>query len=99
MLRLVDEAGGEAATQYLPAYHYLMGYLELERGNFETAKKHLEQGDLNDPFQKLLLARSYEGLSRHTEARKLYQEILESTNNGLERALAYPEAQKKLTAL
>ena len=93
------DGGGETAQQYLPAYHYLAGYLKLESGDLNDALGHLKQANANDPFQKLLLARTYERKGDKENARKTYEEIVASTNNGLERALAYPEAKSKLSTL
>ena len=52
-----------------------------------------------DPFQKLLLARAYEKSGDKTSAKKAYAEVVASTAQGLDRALAYPEARKRLWAL
>jgi tetratricopeptide (TPR) repeat protein len=93
--KMIDE-GGEAAKQYLPAYHYLAGYLKLEAGEAKAAVEELKQANAQDPFHTLLLARAYERLSDKENARKAYQLVLDSTQNGLERALAYPEAKRKL---
>lgn len=90
------EDGGQDAQQYLPAYHYLKGYLELEKGDFAKATEYLTQSDLNDPFQKLLLARAYEGSGKLDMAGNLCREIVDSASNSLERALAYPEARRKM---
>ena len=90
------EEGGETAEQYLPAYHYLAGYLELEAGNAEKAVEHLKQSNPNDPFHKLLLARGLDEIGERENALKAYQDVVDSTNNGLERALAYPEAKQQL---
>jgi tetratricopeptide (TPR) repeat protein len=96
--KMIDEAG-ENGKQYLPAYHYLMGYLDLERGNAGAAVEHLEQSNPDDPFHRLLLARAYERKGEKASARKTYEQVVASTANGLERALAYPEAKKKLALL
>ena len=61
--------------------------------------EHLKQADPNDPFNKLLLARAYEKLKQKDKARQAYEEILASQNNGIERALAYPEAKRRLPTL
>ena len=98
-VRKLIDAGGETAKQYLPAYHYLAGYLKLESGDLDEALEHLKQANANDPFQKLLLARTYEKKGDKENARKTYEEIVASTNNGLERALAYAEAKSKLSTL
>lgn len=98
-IRKMIDNGGESARQYLPAYHYLVGYLKLESGDLDAAVEHLKQADPGDPFQKLLLARAYERKGDKTSAREAYEEIVASTANGLERALAYPEAKRKLSTL
>jgi len=95
--RMIDE-GGEEAKQYEPSFHYLAGYCKLEAGDTEAAIQHLKQADPNDPFQHLLLARAYEKAGQQAEARKTYQEVVASKVNNLERALAFPEAQRKLSA-
>ena len=92
------EEGGEAGKQFLPAYHYLAGYLKLEAGDARAAVEELKQADPQNPFHTLLLARASEKIGDHDGARKAYQAILDSKQNGLERALAYPEARRKLPA-
>ena len=98
-MRKMIEEGGETAAQYLPAYHYLAGYLKLERGEIEEAVEHLEKANPQDPFHRLLLARAYERKGEKEIARKTYEEVVASTANGIERALAYPEAKRKLATL
>jgi tetratricopeptide (TPR) repeat protein len=96
--KMIDE-GGEEGKQYVPAYHYLAGYVKLEAGEYPAAIEHLKQADSDDPFHKLLLARAYEKAGDKASAKKAYEEILASRQNNLERALAYPEAKKKLATL
>ncbi len=98
-VRKMIEDGGEAGKQYLPAYHYLAGYLKLERGETDEAITHLEQANPDDPFHRLLLGRAYERKGDKASARKNYENVLASTANGIERALAYPEAKAKLATL
>ncbi len=90
--------GGEAGRQYWPAYHYLAGYAKLESGDGLAALEHLLQADADDPFHTLLLARAYEKLGRKDEAKAAYQKVVASQAAGIERALAYPEAKRKLSA-
>lgn len=90
------EDGGKEGEQYWPAYHYLAGYVVLEKGDYPAAIGHLKQSDLTDPFHKLLLARAYMKAGNKEEALKLYGEIVNSTTNNIERALSYPEAKKML---
>jgi len=88
------ESGGENGAQFMPAYHYLAGYLKLEEGDAEKAAEHLKQANPNDPFHTLLLARALSKLGDEKGAKEAYQTIVDSNNNGLERALAFPEAKK-----
>jgi len=95
--KMIDE-GGEPAKQYLPAWHYLAGYLKLEAGDGKAAVDELKQANAQDPFHTLLLARAYEKVGDQTSAKATYKAVIDSNQNGLERALAFPEAKKKLTA-
>lgn len=97
-IKKMIEEGGEQGAQFWPAYHYLAGYLKLEAGDAATAVKHLEQADPNDPFHTLLLARAYDKAGRASDAKQAYERVLASQNNGLERALALPEAKRKLAS-
>jgi len=93
--KMIDDAG-EPARQYLPAWHYLVGYLKLEAGEPAAAVEELKQANPQDPFHQLLLARAYEKSGDRDSARAAYQAVVASRQNGLERALAYPEAKRKL---
>jgi tetratricopeptide (TPR) repeat protein len=95
-IKKMIDAAGERGKEYLPAYHYIAGYLKLEAGDAKAAIEHLKQADQSDAFHKLLLARAYEKAGDETSAQKTYKEIVDSTQVNLERALAYPEAKKKL---
>lgn len=98
-IKKMIEEGGEEGKQFWPAYHYLAGYLKLEAGDNAAALEHLKQANPDDPFHTLLLARAYERVGQKDEARKTYQKVLDSKQAGIERALAYPEAKKKVQAL
>jgi tetratricopeptide (TPR) repeat protein len=95
--KMIDD-GGEAGKQYLPAWHYLAGYLKLEAGDNAAAVVELKQADPDNPFHQLLLARAYEKSGEPAQARKAYRAVVDSQQNGLERALAYPEAKRKLAS-
>ncbi|HYV04805.1 MAG TPA: tetratricopeptide repeat protein [Blastocatellia bacterium] len=95
--KMIDE-GGKDGEPFVPAYHYLAGYIKLEAGEYAPAIEHLKQSDLTDPFRKLLLARAYEKSGDAANAQKLYKEITEFNQLTFERALSYPEAKKKLKA-
>jgi tetratricopeptide (TPR) repeat protein len=93
------EQGGEPAKQYWPAYHYLAGYVKLEAGDYPAAVEHLKQADPKNPFDVLLLARALEKAGKKDEAKKAYQQVVDSQWPGIERPLAYPEAKRKVQAL
>ena len=96
--KMIDE-GGEAGKPFEPAYHYLAGYVLLEKGDYPGAIEHLKQADQEDPFHVLLLARAYDKAGDKENARKAYQAVVASTQNGLDRALAYREAKTRLGTL
>ena len=98
LIKKMIEEGGKDGEQFWPAYHYLTGYLKLESGDYAKAVEELKQTDLTDPFHKLLLARAYDKSGDSTNAQKLYKEITEFNQLTLERALAFPEAKKKIKA-
>lgn len=98
LIKKMIEDGGKEGEQFWPSYHYVAGYLKLEAGDYAKAVEELKQTDLTDPFHKLLLARAYEKTGDSASAQKLYKEITEYNQLTLERALAYPEAKKKLKA-
>jgi tetratricopeptide (TPR) repeat protein len=97
-VKKMNDEGGEPAKQYVPAWHYLAGYLKLEAGDPGAAIAELKQIERRDPFQELLLARAYEKAGNGAEARKVYRAVLDSKQNSIERALAYPEAKRKLAS-
>jgi len=69
--KMIDD-GGEAGKQFLPAYHYLAGYLKLEAGDNQAAVDELKQANAQDPFHTLLLARAYEKLgTRRARGRRI----------------------------
>ncbi len=98
-IRKMIEAGGEAGKPFLPAYHYLAGYLLLEKGDYPRAVEELKQSNQADPFHRLLLARAYEKVGDKESARKAYQEVVDSKANGIERALSYNEAKSRISKL
>lgn len=96
LIKKMIEENPERGKQFMTSYHYIAGYLKLEGGDHAKAIEHLKQADLTDLFHKLLLARAYDRSGDTANAQKLYREIVESKQNNLERALAVPEARKKL---
>ena len=97
-IKKMIEENGKAGEAFWPSYHYIAGYLKLEAKDYPNAIEHLKQTDLTDPFHKLLLARAYEKSGDAANAQKLYKEITEFNQLTIERAIAYPEAKKKVKA-
>jgi tetratricopeptide (TPR) repeat protein len=95
-IKKMIEENPERGKQFMTSYHYIAGYLRLEGGDYAKALEHLKQADQTDLFHKLLLARAYDRSGDAANAQKIYREIVESKQNNLERALAVPEAKKKL---
>jgi tetratricopeptide (TPR) repeat protein len=97
-IKKMIEENGKAGEAFWPSYHYIAGYLKLEAKDYPKAIEHLKQTDLTDPFHKLLLARAYDQSGDTANAQKLYKEITEFNQLTIERAIAYPEARKKVKA-
>ncbi len=97
-IKTMIENGGEPGKQFWPSYHYIAGYLKYESGDYAAAIEHMNQTDLTDPFHMLVLARAYEKSGDAANAKKWYQAIVDTTTINIERAIAYPEAKKKLSA-
>lgn len=97
-IKKMIEENGKAGEAFWPSYHYIAGYLKLEAGDLPQAIEHLKKTDLTDPFHKLLLARAYEKSGDTANAQKLYKEITEFNQLTIERAIAFPEAKKKVKA-
>ncbi len=95
-LKKMIEDAGEPGKQYWPAYYYMAGYLKLEAGDYKTALELLKQSNPTDEFHLLLLARAYEKAGDRENAMKTYKAIVDSKQVNIERALAYPEAKRKL---
>jgi tetratricopeptide (TPR) repeat protein len=100
IVKKMIEAGGEAGTQYLPAWHYLAGYAKLEAGDAAAALEHLEAaGGQHDPHRTLLLGRACEKLGDLASARKHYEKVVSSRQPTLESAISYAEAKERLAGL
>ncbi len=97
--KMIADAG-ERGKEFEPAYRYLAGYIELQKGNAAAAIEHLKQSQPDeDPFRGLLLGRAYEKTGDKAAAKKAYEGVVSSNVNNIERALSYPEAKKKLASL
>jgi tetratricopeptide (TPR) repeat protein len=97
--KMID-GGGEDGRRYLPAWHYLAGYVKLEAGDAESAIQHLEQAETDrDAFRTLLLARAHLKLGHKDEARRLYRAIADDRTHRIELALSYFEAKESLKRL
>lgn len=93
------DGGGQAAAQFVPSYHYLAGYIQLEAGKLDKAIDHLESANAADPFHRVLLARAYFKKGSLDKAREIYREVAGMNQVSVERALAYPEAKEMLKKL
>jgi len=98
-IKQMIETGGKAGEDFWPSYHYLAGYILLEKGDYKAAAEHMEQAHEYDPFHKLLLARASLKQGNKAYALQKYQEIVKTNSSNMERALAYPEAKKMVAEL
>jgi tetratricopeptide (TPR) repeat protein len=99
IVKKMIDAAGDDAKEFVPSYHYLAGYLKLEAKEIPAAIDELKLAqDHDDPFRALLLARAYEKAGRKDDAIATYEKVVDTKRNSLERALAFPEAKRKLLA-
>ncbi len=85
---------GSDQAQYYP---YLVGYVALYTGDYQTALAELQKTNQRDPFMLALIAETYEKMGRKDEAMDYYRKAL-SVANGHNPPNAYtrPLAKQKL---
>ncbi len=76
----------------MKSYHYLVGYILVEKRDFKGALDHLRQANTDDVFIKLLIARAYAGLNDRASAARLMNEIAGYTLGSVPSSIARPEA-------
>jgi len=94
----MQEEAGKTSPLELRNYHSLMGYILLEKQEFEPALDHLRQSYPDDVFTKLLMARAYVGLNEVANAEKLMKEIARYTVGSVSSSIARPQALRWLKA-
>jgi tetratricopeptide (TPR) repeat protein len=91
----IDKAGNPNPG-YLASYHYLVGYILLEKRDYKSALDHLKKASTDDMFIKLLLARAYSALGEKAAAEKFMKEIANYTLGSVPASIARPEALRWL---
>jgi tetratricopeptide (TPR) repeat protein len=81
-----------------PFVPYLVGYVALFTGDYQTALAELQKGNQNDPFILSLIAQTYEKLGDKVKAREYYERVLQSNAHNPTNAFARPLAKQKLAA-
>ena len=90
------EKAGNPNPQYTKSYHYLVGYILMEKRDYKAALEHLKQANTEDIFIKLLLARAHAGLGERAAAEKLMKGIAGYTLGSVPSSIARPEALRWL---
>ena len=88
-------ANGNNPRRY-ELYHQLMGAIEYESGNFESAAQHLSHADVDWILVKYETAMAHEKAGNSAEAMKLYQEVADWNFNGVFTPLYKNDAAKKV---
>jgi hypothetical protein len=97
--KMID-AGGDAGTPFLPAWHFLAGYVKLEAGEHEAALAHLkEAGPQHEPHCTLLMGLASERLGDKASAQRCYEEVVAKKALSIDSAAAYIAARTRLPAL
>ncbi len=95
-IRAELEKADKMSPLYMKNYHYLVGYILLEKRDFAGALEHLKQANTEDVFIKLLTARAYIGLNDLAVAERLMKEIAGYTLGSVPSSIARPEALRWL---
>lgn len=96
-IRLELEKAGNPNPAYMKSYHYMVGYILVEKRDFKGALEHLKQANTEDVFIKLLMARAHAGLNDRASAAKLMNEIAGYTLGSVPSSIARPEALRWLS--
>lgn len=96
-IRLQLEKAGNPNPAYTKSYHYLVGYILMEKRDFKGALDHLKQANTDDVFIKLMMARALAGLNERASAEKLMKEIAGYTLGSVPSSIARPEALRWLS--
>ena len=88
---LLDKGANEAER---PQYQYLLGYIALDAGDFDTAIAELQKGNLDDSFVVGLLARAYEKKGDSAKAAEYHNKALASPAHSLNTAFSRQWAMK-----
>jgi tetratricopeptide (TPR) repeat protein len=85
---------GSDQAEYYP---YLVGYVALYTGEYQTAVSELQKASQRDPFFLCLIAEAYEKLGQNDKALEYYRNALAISNgHNPPNAYARPLAKKKL---
>lgn len=79
-----------------PQYQYLLGYIALEAGQYDTAITELEKGNLADSFVLGLIARAYEKKADEAKATEYYRKVMATTGHSINTAFSQRWARKYL---
>lgn len=96
-IRLELEKAGNPNPAYMKSYHYMVGYILVEKRDFKGALEHLKLANTEDVFIKLLMARAHAGLNDRPNATKLMNEIAGYTLGSVPSSIARPEALRWLS--
>ncbi|MBA3297297.1 MAG: tetratricopeptide repeat protein [Acidobacteria bacterium] len=80
-----------------PQLQYLLGYIALEAGQYDTAIAELEKGNLTDSFVLGLIARAYEKKADTAKATEYYRKVMAATTHSINTAFSQQWARKYLT--
>jgi tetratricopeptide (TPR) repeat protein len=94
--RLVE---GVRNPRRFEAYHSLLGFIELRKGNHQAAVEHYRQANLADEYTRYHLALALEGAGQTEEAKRIFQEVAALNLNSVGFALVRADAQKRAGAV
>ena len=79
----------------LEGYHFLLGLIELRKGNHQAAVDHYRQANLADEYVRYHLALALEGAGQTEEAKRIFADVGAYNFNSVAFALVRADAQKR----
>jgi tetratricopeptide (TPR) repeat protein len=87
---------GNMPPQQKEYFPYLVGYVALHGGQYDTALVQLQQGNQSDPYVLGLIAQTYEKMGKQESATEYYRKVMAATIHNPTAAGSRPLARQKL---
>lgn len=87
---------GNMPPQQKEFFPYLVGYVALYGGQYDTALAQLQQANQSDPYVLVLIAQTYEKMGKQDLATQFYRKVMAASIHNPTAAGSRPLARRKL---